>query len=153
MQVHQQCKKAFQVLHFDSSFHYTSATDFYSSAIDTLQSQLLMALLNTLLSHIILMSPYIDWMFLIPTVQSSLWKSEWNCVQIDNAVTDIDSTQMGHEFYCDTFFSTIPKLLHFTLWDKTSFAIVIKKVNNEQKSLLTCTELSWKPFVLYTVKM
>ena len=85
-----------------------------------------MALLNTLLSHIILMLPYVDWMFLTPIVQSSPWKSEWNCIQIDNAITDIDNTQMGHEFYCDTFLSTIPKLLHFTSWDKTSFAIFMK---------------------------
>ena len=53
---------------------------------------------------------------------------------------------MGHEFYCDTFFSTIPKLLHFTMWDKTSFVIVMKKVNNEQEGLWTCIELSWKTF-------
>ena len=92
------------------------------------------------------MSPYVDRMFLTPIVQSSVWKSEWNCIQIDNAITDTDSTQMGHEFYWDTFFSTIPKLLHFTLWDKTSFAIVMKKVNNEQKSLWTCTELLWNTF-------
>jgi len=92
------------------------------------------------------MSPYIDWMFITPTVRSSLWKLEWNCVQIDTAITDIDSTQMGYEFYCNTFFSTIPKLLHFTLWDKTSFAIVMKNVTKEQKSLWTCTELSWKTF-------
>jgi len=92
------------------------------------------------------MSPYIDWMFVTPTVQSSLWKSEWNCVQIDTAITGTDSTQMDHEFCCDTFFSTISKLLHFTLWDKTSFAIVMKKVNKEQKSLWTCTEHLWKTF-------
>jgi hypothetical protein len=92
------------------------------------------------------MSPYVDWMFLTPVVQSSLWKSEWNCVQIDNAITDIDSTQMGHEFYWDTFFSTIRKLLHFTLRDKTSFAIVKKNVNKEQESLSTCRELLWETF-------
>ena len=53
---------------------------------------------------------------------------------------------MGHEFCCDPVFSTIPKLLHSTLWDKTSFAIVMKKVNNELKSLWTCIELWWNTF-------
>ena len=53
---------------------------------------------------------------------------------------------MGHELYCDTFFSTIPNLLHLTLWDKTNFAIIMKNMNKEQKSLWTCTELLWNTF-------